>query len=102
METTNSNNLECFDAARNVLENLITTLLSQQLLHTEHGKVEQLINKEGHELMRLLLQGHLDERARQETQYKAVKNGNCIHTQKRRLRPLPPAPEGNGGPAQGR
>jgi len=80
MKAINLNNVECFDAAKNVFENLITTLLSQQLLHTKNGKVEQLINKEGHELMRLLLQGHLDERARQETQYKAVKNGNCLHT----------------------
>lgn len=83
MKDTNIDNLEAFFKAKNVLENLINTLCSQKWLHAEHGDVEQLVNKDGHELMRLLVQGHLDERARQETKYSSLEHDDREHTHKR-------------------
>lgn len=45
---------------------MIQSILSEDMLKKQHGDVEKWINIEGHELMRRLLQSHLDERARKE------------------------------------
>jgi hypothetical protein len=65
-KSTNFCGNDPFFDARNLLHGLIDALRSQRCLHAEHGEVEQFIRKDGLELMRLLLQGHLDEHARQE------------------------------------
>jgi hypothetical protein len=39
----------------------------------EHGEVEELISHEGTELLRRLLQEHLDRRAAQETKREGVR-----------------------------
>ncbi len=83
MKDLNLNHQEAFFKAKNILEGLINTLCSQQWLHAEHGEVEQLIHKDGYELMRLVLQGHLDERAHQEPTFSAVVKDACAHTYKR-------------------
>ena len=57
---------DSFLKATNLLEQLTDALKSQKWLHAEHGQVEKLINKEGFEILRLLFQGNLDERARVE------------------------------------
>lgn len=75
---------ESFFKAKNILDNLIYALSSPKWLHAEHGEVEQLINKDGYELMRLLLQGHLDERARQEPTHASIQHDNREHTHKRK------------------
>ena len=86
MKDTNLNNQDPFFDARNLLDGLIDALHTQKWLHAEHGDVEQLINKDGFELMRLLLQGHLDERARQEPDFDSVRQGTREHTHKRKNR----------------
>jgi hypothetical protein len=86
MKDTNFDNYDPFFNARNLLDGLIDALRTQRWLHAEHGDVEQLIHKDGFELMRLLLQGHLDERARQEPDLDSVRQGSCEHTHKRKNR----------------
>ncbi len=52
--------------AKNFLHQLTVVLKSSKWLHAEHGEVETLIQKDGFEILRLLFQGHLDERAKTE------------------------------------
>lgn len=84
MKDTNLDNQDPFFEARNILDGLINALCTQKWLHAEHGDVEQLVHKDGFELMRLLLQGHLDERSRQEPDFDSVRQGTCEHTHKRK------------------
>ena len=86
MKDTNLDNNDQFFDAKNLLDGLIDALRTQRWLHAEHGDVEQLIHKDGFELMRLLLQGHLDERARQEPDFDSVRQGTQEHTHKRKNR----------------
>lgn len=86
MKDTNLDNKDPFFEARNMLEGLVDALRNPQWLHAEHGDVEQLIYKDGYELMRCLLQGHLDERARQEPDFDSVQYGSCEHSYKRKNR----------------
>jgi hypothetical protein len=53
---------EAFDAAREKFEEIVDQLCSPQALEMDHGELETLINAEGMELLRRLLQGHLDFR----------------------------------------
>jgi hypothetical protein len=57
--------LEEFDLAREQFNFLITQLQSE-MARMEHGEVEATLSKEGNELLRRLLQGHLDLRANRE------------------------------------
>jgi hypothetical protein len=84
MKDTNLEILDPFFKARNLLNGLIDILCTEKWLHAEHGEVEQLIHKDGFEVMRLVLQGHLDERARQEPDFDSVQNGTREHTHKRK------------------
>src|SRR5690606_7628393 len=43
-------------------EDIKKALLSKDLLHAGHGEIERFVRGEGRELLRLLLQGHLDAR----------------------------------------
>ena len=86
MNDTNFCGNDPFFEARNLLNGLIDALRTQRWLHAEHGEVEELIHKDGFEMMRLLLQGHLDERSRQEPDFDSVEQGNCTHTYKRKNR----------------
>ena len=86
MKDTNFDNYDPFFNAKNLLGGLIDALRTQRWLHAEHGDVEQLIHKDGFELMRLLLQGHLDERCRQEPDFDSVWQGTCEHRHKRKNR----------------
>jgi hypothetical protein len=65
--------LEEFTAAREQFVALVNQLQSNQVLRMEHGEVEELISHEGTELLRRLLQGHLDRRAAQETKREGVR-----------------------------
>lgn len=84
MKDTNLNNTDPFFEAKSFLNDLIDVLCTQKWLQAEHGEVEQLIHKDGFEVMRLVLQGHLDERARQEPDFDSVRHGTCEHTHKRK------------------
>src|SRR5512139_3563483 len=55
-----------FAAAREQFEKLIGELRSESTRNAEHGEVESLIEREGNELLRRLMQGHLDQRAQAE------------------------------------
>ena len=56
-----------FSASREKLEEIIQTLMASELSKKEHGDVEAFVQKEGTELLRRLLQGYLDIRAKNET-----------------------------------
>ncbi len=51
-----------FDATKQ-LDLIITQLLSEHFSNKEHGEIEQHIDEQGQELLRLLLQGYLDLKA---------------------------------------
>jgi hypothetical protein len=55
-----------FDLAYEQYMSLLSALSSSEGQKLEHGEVESLIQKEGTELLRRLLQGHLDSRAENE------------------------------------
>lgn len=86
MKDTNFDNQDPFFEAKNLLDGLIDALRTQRWLHAEHGEVEQLIHKDGFELMRLLLQGHLDQRARREPDFDSVQHETGDYTYKRKNR----------------
>lgn len=58
--------LEEFTAAREQFNVLVSRLQSEEMSRMEHGRVEATIAQEGNELLRRLLQGHLDLRAKTE------------------------------------
>ncbi|MGH8521631.1 MAG: hypothetical protein ACREU9_09495 [Gammaproteobacteria bacterium] len=58
--------LEEFSAARKQFNVLVSRLQSEEMGRMEHGEVEATIAHEGTELLRRLLQGHLDLRAKAE------------------------------------
>ena len=62
----NSPDFSFFTCAREQLEQMITELQSEQKMCSEHGDVERYIKNEGHELLRRLLQGYLDTKAKDE------------------------------------
>ena len=55
-----------FDAAREQFEMMLGNLRSESTQTLEHGDVESLIAREGNELLRRLMQGYLDQRAKAE------------------------------------
>lgn len=70
--------LEEFTAAREQFAALVNQLQSNQVLRMEHGEVEELITHEGTELLRRLLQGHLDLRTVKETKREEVKGSDGV------------------------
>jgi hypothetical protein len=67
-----SQGLEEFAAAREQFAVLVGELQARQTLGMEHGEVEALIAQQGTELLRRLLQGHLDLRAVREPRGEAI------------------------------
>ena len=61
-----------FKQAHEQYQKLIKTLTEEPTQEWEHGKIESYINKSGTELLRRLLQGHLDLRYAQEEYQKEV------------------------------
>lgn len=59
----NSPDFSFFSDAQVQLELIISQLQSEHCASQEHGEIEQYINKQGHELLRSLLQGYLDMKA---------------------------------------
>ena len=84
MQDTNLDIHDPFFEAKDLLNGLIDVLCTQKWLQAEHGEVEQLIHKDGYEVMRLVLQGYLDERARQEPDFDSIRHGTCEYTHKRK------------------
>ena len=68
----NTTDLSFFSDAQEQLDMLIEQLKSKHRAESEHGDIENFINKEGHEIMRRLLQGWLDLKADQEKKKKSI------------------------------
>ena len=58
---------EYFQQAHEQYQKLIETLTEEQTQEWEHGEIESYINNSGTELLRRLLQGHLDLRSAQKS-----------------------------------
>lgn len=58
--------LEEFSAAREQFNVIVSRLRSEEMSRMEHGDVEAMIAHAGNELLRRLLQGHMDLRAKAE------------------------------------
>jgi hypothetical protein len=69
---------EAFRLARTQFETVICHLHSDVTARMEHDQVETLIKKQGTEVMRLLLQGHLDERCKEEQRMESVHGADGI------------------------
>lgn len=65
-----------YEPSRVAFEELVTELSSLASHELTTSELESLINRDGFEIMRLLLQGHLDERGPSET-LKPVRNSNA-------------------------
>ncbi len=70
--------LDEFAAAREQFAQLIQALQSAGNLELEHGDIEALIWQEGNELLRRLLQGHLDLRSAREPKREHVIGGDGV------------------------
>jgi len=55
-----------FGEARAAFEGLLSRMTSDPLIHAPHGDVEDALWSDGTEVLRLIMQGHLDLRAEQE------------------------------------
>lgn len=83
--------VEEFKAAHEQFEQIIESLLSEPMNGYEHGEVERYLHCEGNELLRRLLQGHLEVRsAREIEQISVIDASGQAHTHRRRgcRRPL--------------
>lgn len=70
--------LEEFAAAREQFSHLVSELQSDAVLGMQHGEVEALISRDGTELLRRLLQGHVDLRSAREPQRDAVTGSDGV------------------------
>jgi hypothetical protein len=70
--------LEEFSLAREQFTKIVNFLISDSAKKLEHGDIEEKIMKEGWEILRLLLQGHLDLRANEEEKSNSIKTPNGI------------------------
>ncbi len=73
-----SQSLDEFAAAREQFAYLVSELQSGDTLGMEHGDVEKLISREGNELLRRLLQGHLDLRSVREARREDVRGSDGV------------------------
>lgn len=69
---------EMFFHAFEQFSDVVTQLRSDESRQLEHGQVEQLLEQEGRELLRRLLQGHLDYRAANETDWESIEGADGI------------------------
>jgi predicted ATP-dependent protease len=76
----NSFDFSFFSDAKQQLNTMVSHLSSNLPLTQEHGTIEQYIHHEGHELLRRLLQAHLELRASQES-----RQDNLVNQQGKRL-----------------
>ncbi len=70
---------EEFASAREQFEGLVDQLCSEPVMkHFEHGEVETLVEQEGREVLRRLLQGYLDLRAAEEPRRESVSGADGV------------------------
>jgi hypothetical protein len=80
-----------FAAAREQFDYMVMELRSEQQEALEHGDVESLIEREGRELLRRLMQGYLDRRSRKEERLPGVVGADGLarqHCREKRARQL--------------
>ncbi|MFH1919438.1 MAG: ISKra4 family transposase [Planctomycetota bacterium] len=70
--------LEEFRAAGEQFEAIMARLQSDETARMEHGDLEELLNIDGRELLRRLLQGHLDLRAAREKRLERVEDSDGV------------------------
>jgi len=86
--------VEAFRMAREHFESMIHQLHSAPTAHMEHDQVEALIKEQGTELMRCLLQGHLDVRCDREQPLESVQGTDGVIRTHRRHDLSPPVSTG--------
>jgi hypothetical protein len=72
----NSTETSFFSEAKEQLHTMIAQLKSEDYADKEHGDIEQHIEEQGHELLRRLLQGYLEQKASREPHQKQVYNSS--------------------------
>lgn len=79
-----------YAAAKEMLEQIVMSLKSEQSQSMTHGEVESLIDRDGKELLRRLMQGYLDCRSRDEARHEFVEgeDGRTRRTCRERQRSL--------------
>ncbi len=70
-------------SAHEQYDSIITRLRAPQAQHMTHSALEQLLETEGRELLRRLLQAHLDERSPGAVSEPVVGTTGAAHTQQR-------------------
>ena len=73
---TNISNFSFFSRAQRQLDTMISKLESVGI--QEHGVTEEYIRDSGAELLRLLLQNHLDKLAHDENRFASVSTADCL------------------------
>lgn len=86
MTETSPHNIDAsvFEMAYEQYTKLVSTLSTQESQGLEHGDIERMIQQEGSELLRLLIQGHLDLRAAEETHQTNVVGSDEVERPHRR------------------
>ena len=74
----NTTHADEFTLAFEQFHQLVTTLRSDEQQQMEHGELESWLHGEGMELLRRLLQGHLDLRARREVRLACVSGADGV------------------------
>ena len=74
-----------FTLAVDQFHQMVTALRSSELLNVEHGEVESWLHSEGMELLRRLLQGHVDVRAKHERRFESCTGADAVERRQVRV-----------------
>ena len=85
MSTAYKTTTDEFTLAFDQFQQMIGILRGDEQMRLEHGEVEAWLHDEGMELLRRLLQGHLDLRARREVRQVSVTGADGV--ERRQVRP---------------
>ena len=64
-------------------EAIVKQLKSEESQHMRHAEVEKLLEREGREMLRRMLQAHIDERSQRSTAEEVVDAAGVAHPHKR-------------------
>jgi hypothetical protein len=76
--------IEHYTEACEQFEHLLGRLAGAQAQRASHGEVEAIVQAEGNELLRRLIQGHLDQRSREEPMRERVVGADGVARTHRR------------------
>ena len=77
--------LDEFSAAREQFDTIVNVLSSVEMMNAEHADVEKHLFKDGIELLRLMLQGCMDQRSEEEEPRESVRGGDGVTRTHRRV-----------------